>query len=118
VGVKGWEVVYRGERLHADLLAAALESRGIRVEVFGDHAYSYAINFTEAQVLVPEDQAHAALKLIQQAEAKRGVAPKPRTPPAPRKPATPRKPRNRKPTPEPAATEQSSPPAPPAAPEV
>jgi hypothetical protein len=77
VGVKGWEVVYRGERLHADLLAASLEARGIRVEVFGDHAYSYAINFTEAQVLVPEDQAKAARKLIDKAEAKRTGAPKP-----------------------------------------
>jgi hypothetical protein len=68
VGVKGWEVVYRGERLHADLLAAALESRGIRVEVFGDHAYSYAINLTEARVMVPQDQAAAARELIRQAE--------------------------------------------------
>lgn len=84
--VKGWEVVYRGERLHADLLAAALEARGIRVEVFGDHAYSYAINFTEARVLVPDDQAKAALKLIQKAEARRTAAPKPRAPRKPRKP--------------------------------
>jgi hypothetical protein len=118
LGVKGWEVVYRGERLHADLLAAALESRGIRVEVFGDHAYSYAINFTEAQVLVPEDQAHAARKLIQQAEAKRGAAPQPRKPPAPRKPAAPRKPRNRKPPAEAVAAEQPAPPEVPAAPKV
>jgi hypothetical protein len=93
--VKGWEVVYRGERLHADLLAAALEARGIRVEVFGDHAYSYAINFTEARVLVPEDQAKAALKLIQKAEARRTEIPKPRPPRKPRKPRT-------KPAPQPA----------------
>jgi hypothetical protein len=86
VAVKGWEVVYRGERLHADLLAAALEARGIRVEVFGDHAYSYAMNFTEARVLVPDDQAKAALKLIQKAEARRTEIPKPRAPRKPRKP--------------------------------
>jgi hypothetical protein len=88
VTVKGWEVVFRGERLHADLLAAALEARGIRVEVFGDHAYSYAINFTDARVLVPEDQAKAALKLIQKAEARRTEPPKPRAPRKPRKPRT------------------------------
>ncbi len=68
MGVEGWEVVYRGERLRADLLAAVLEANGIRVEVFGDHAYSYAMNLTEARVLVPDDQAEAAKDLIRQAE--------------------------------------------------
>jgi Putative prokaryotic signal transducing protein len=69
VGVKGWEVVFSGERLKADLVAAVLEANGIRVEVFGDHAYSYAINLTEARVMVPEDEAAAARELIHQAEA-------------------------------------------------
>jgi Putative prokaryotic signal transducing protein len=69
MGVKGWEVVFTGERLKADLVAAVLEANGIRVEVFGDNAYSYAINLTEARVLVPEDQAMAARDLIHQAEA-------------------------------------------------
>jgi hypothetical protein len=69
VGVKGWEVVFSGERLKADLVAAVLEANGIRVEVFGDHAYSYAINLTEARVMVPQDQAPAARELISQAEA-------------------------------------------------
>jgi hypothetical protein len=68
VGVKGWDVVFSGERLKADLVAAVLEANGIRVEVFGDHAYSYAINLTEARVLVPEDQAEAARELISKAE--------------------------------------------------
>jgi hypothetical protein len=68
VGVKGWEVVFSGERLKADLVAAVLEANGIRVEVFGDHAYSYAINLTEARVMVPEDQATVAQELIHQAE--------------------------------------------------
>ena len=66
--VKGWEVVYRGERLHADLVAAVLEANGITVEVFGDTAYSYAINFTDARVLVPEESAETARELIRQAE--------------------------------------------------
>jgi hypothetical protein len=69
MAVRGWEVVFRGERLQADLLAAVLEANGIRVEVFGDTAYSYAINFTEARVLVPEGQAGEAKAVIQQAEA-------------------------------------------------
>lgn len=68
VTVKGWEVVFRGERLQADLVAAVLEANGIKVEVFGDTAYSVAVNFTEAQVLVPDDQVEAARKLIKQAE--------------------------------------------------
>lgn len=68
MGVKGWEVVFRGERLKADLIAAVLEANGIRVEVFGDHAYSAAVNFTEARVMVPDDDAAAAERLIHQAE--------------------------------------------------
>jgi putative signal transducing protein len=69
VGVKGWELVFSGERLKADLVAAVLEANGIRVEVFGDHAYSYAINLTEARVMVPEAEAATARELIRQAEA-------------------------------------------------
>jgi hypothetical protein len=69
VTVKGWEVVYRGERLQADVLAAVLEAHGIKVEVFGDTAYSVAINFTEARLLVPEDSAQEARELINQADS-------------------------------------------------
>jgi aspartokinase len=68
MGVKGWEIVFTGERLQADLLAAVLDANGIRAEVFGDTAYSYAVNFTESRVLVPADQASRARKLIQQAQ--------------------------------------------------
>jgi threonine dehydratase len=70
VGVKGWAVVYRGDRLQADLLAAVLDANGIRVEVFGDNAYSYAMNLTDASVLVPDEQAEAATKLIVKAAKK------------------------------------------------
>ena len=69
MAVTGWEVVFIGERLKADLIAAVLEANGIRVEVFGDHAYTYAINLTETRVLVPKDQAAAAAELIRKAEA-------------------------------------------------
>jgi aspartokinase len=66
--VEGWEVVFKGERLQADLVAAVLEANGIKVEVFGDTAYSVAVNFTEARVLVPDDSAEAARELIRKAD--------------------------------------------------
>jgi putative signal transducing protein len=69
MAVKGWEVVFKGERLQADLVAAVLEANGIKVEVFGDTAYSVAINFTEARVLVPADSADRAREVLRQAEA-------------------------------------------------
>jgi aspartokinase len=75
VGVKGWEVVFTGERLQADLLAAVLDANGIRAEVFGDTAYSYAINFTDARVMVPADQAAKAMELISQAQAELSTPP-------------------------------------------
>jgi aspartokinase len=75
MGVKGWEVVFSGERLQADLLAAVLEANGIRAEVFGDNAYSYAVNFTESRVLVPSDQVARANKLIKQAQEELSLPP-------------------------------------------
>jgi aspartokinase len=68
MGVKGWEVVFRGERLKADLVAAVLDANGIPAEVFGDTGYSAAMNFTEARIMVPDGQAVAALELIRKAE--------------------------------------------------
>ena len=70
MGVKGWEEVFRGERLQADLVAAVLEANGIRAEVFGDSAYSAAMNFTEARIMVPDGHAEQARELIRKAEAK------------------------------------------------
>ena len=67
MGVLGWTVVFRGERLKADLVAAALEAHGIRAEVFGDHAYSPAMNFSDARLMVPDDQAVEAMEIIRQA---------------------------------------------------
>ena len=66
--MKGWQVVFRGERIQADILAAVLDSGGLRVEVFGDHAYGVGINLTDAQVMVPDDHAAAARELIRQAD--------------------------------------------------
>ncbi len=65
--VKGWEVVFKGERLQADLVAAVLASNGIKVEVFGDTAYSVAVNLTEARVFVPEDWVEQAREVLKQA---------------------------------------------------
>jgi len=68
VGVKGWSVVFKGERLQAELLAAVLEADGLRVEVFGDNAYGVGIDLTAARLMVPDDQAQTARRLIQQAQ--------------------------------------------------
>ena len=75
MSVEGWEVVFTGERLQADLLAAVLDANGIRAEVFGDTAYSYAINFTDARVMVPADQSVKAMELISQAQAELSTPP-------------------------------------------
>jgi hypothetical protein len=69
MGVTGWQVVFRGERIQADLLGAVLDANGIRVEVFGDHAYGVGVNLSDARVMVPDEQAGAARKLIREAEA-------------------------------------------------
>jgi hypothetical protein len=68
MGVKGWTVVWRGERIQADLIAAVLQADGLRVEVLGDHAYGVGINLTDARVMVPDQQAEAAREVIKQAE--------------------------------------------------
>ena len=68
MAVKGWSVVFRGERIQADLVAAVLQADGLLVEVFGDHAYGVGVNLTDARVMVPDDQAETARDLIRQAE--------------------------------------------------
>ena len=68
MAVRGWSVVFRGERIQADLVAAVLQADGLRVEVFGDHAYGVGVNLTEARILVPDEQARTAREIIRQAE--------------------------------------------------
>jgi hypothetical protein len=75
VAVKGWSVVFRGERIQADLVGAVLQAEGLHVEVFGDHAYGVGINLTDARVLVPDAEAETALELIRQAEEQRAAEP-------------------------------------------
>lgn len=69
MSVEGWTVVWRGDRIQAELVAAALEADGLTVEVFGDTAYGVGINFTEARLMVPAAEADTARKLIQEAES-------------------------------------------------
>jgi threonine dehydratase len=69
--VKGWTIIFRGGRIQADLVAAVLQAEGLRVEVFGDHAYGVGINLTDAVIMVPDDQVKAAKEIIRQAEQAR-----------------------------------------------
>ncbi len=59
-------MVFRGERIQGDLIAAVLEAHGFQAEVFGDHGYGVGVNLTEAQVMVPDEQAGRARELILQ----------------------------------------------------
>ena len=68
MSVKGWSVVFKGERLQADLIAAILEADGIEVEVFGDNAYGVGIDLTEARLMVPDEDAETARQIIKEAE--------------------------------------------------
>jgi putative signal transducing protein len=70
MGVRGWTVVYKGERFQAEIIAAALSAEGLRAEVFGDSAYGVGINLTEARLMVPDDQAETARRVIREAESK------------------------------------------------
>ena len=62
-------MIYEGERIQAEIVAAALEADGLQVTVFGDNAYGVGINLTLARVMVPDGQAGTARRLIKKAEA-------------------------------------------------
>jgi hypothetical protein len=68
--IKDWTIVYEGQRIQADLVAAALEAEGFEVQVFGDNAYGVGVDLTAARVLVPTGQASAARRVIVEAESK------------------------------------------------
>ena len=70
MGVSGWTVVYKGERFQAEIIAAALEAEGLTAEVFGDTAYGVGINLTDARLMVPDDQAATARRVIREAESR------------------------------------------------
>jgi hypothetical protein len=68
MGYPGWTVVFQGSRIGAEVLQSVLQAHGLRAEVFGDSAYSVAIDLTEARVVVPDEQASRARRLIKEAE--------------------------------------------------
>jgi putative signal transducing protein len=70
MGVKGWTIVYKGQRIQAEIVAAMLQAEGLAPEVFGDNAYGVGIDLTDARLMVPDDQARKARQLIQEAEKK------------------------------------------------
>jgi len=65
--------VFTGSRIQADVVAAALDAHGVRVQVYGDVGFGTGIgvNYADSGVMVPEDQAKAARKLIRDAESSR-----------------------------------------------
>ena len=71
MSARRWTVVYKGARLQAELLQAILGADGIRAEVLSDTAYGAAIDLTEARLLVPDEQAGHARRLIKDAEEAR-----------------------------------------------
>jgi hypothetical protein len=68
MSVEGWTLIFKGDRIQAEILQAILQADGLRAEVFGDSAYGVGINLTEARLLVPDDQASTARRLIKEAE--------------------------------------------------
>jgi hypothetical protein len=68
MGVKGWTVVFEGERLRADVFAAILEADGLEVEVFGDNAYGVGIDLTPARIMVRSEDAETARRLLKEAQ--------------------------------------------------
>ena len=61
-------MIFKGNRIQAEILQTILQSHDLRAEVFGDSAYGVGIDLTEARVLVPDEQAGTARRLIQEAE--------------------------------------------------
>lgn len=60
MSVRGWTEVYAGGRTEADLLAAMLEARGLKVEVLGERG--------PVRVFVPDAEARLARELMHKAE--------------------------------------------------
>ena len=69
--VKGWTVVFTGDRTHADIVAAALAAHGLQVQAYGDFGFGTGSGFdvVASGVMVPDDQAKTARRLIREAES-------------------------------------------------
>jgi hypothetical protein len=65
MGVQGWTEVFVGDRIHADIVAAALVARGLRAEVLA------------GRVLVLDDEAKIARQVVEEAEPIRPEPDKP-----------------------------------------
>ena len=71
-GQPGWTSVWRGNRLKAEIVGAALSAAGFRVsEIGGMTAYS-GLDFDDCELFVPEAEARAARQLIEEAERPSG----------------------------------------------
>ena len=70
MSVRGWSVIFKGQRFQAEMLQAVLQANDIQAEVFGDTAYGIGIDLTDARLMVPDDQARIARRLIKEAEEK------------------------------------------------
>src|SRR5207237_1337674 len=68
VSVRGWAVIFKGQRIQAEILQAILQADGLRAEVFGDTAYGVGIDLTEARLMVPDEDAETARQIIKEAE--------------------------------------------------
>ena len=68
--MKGWTVVFTGDRTHADIVAAALAAHGLQVQAYGDFGFGTGsgFNVVASGVMVPDDQAQAARRIIKQAQ--------------------------------------------------
>ena len=69
MSVRGWAVIFKGQRIQAEILQAILQADGLRAEVFGDTAYGVGIDLTEARLMVPDEDAETARQIIKKAEA-------------------------------------------------
>jgi hypothetical protein len=69
--MKGWTLVFAAAPLEADIVAAALESAGMRVEtIFQSSGFGFAVGGPFGTlVYVPDEQVEGARKIIQKAEA-------------------------------------------------
>ena len=68
MSIKGWSVIFKGQRFQAEMLQAILQANDIRAEVFSDTAYGIGIDLTDARLFVPDSQVGHARRLIKDAE--------------------------------------------------
>ena len=65
----GWIEVFTGPRVKAEIVRAALIAAGFRVEELGGMPQFAELDFDTGRLYVPDGEAIAARKFIEQAEA-------------------------------------------------